>query len=152
MTDLKTASEIEKHLQQITNEAAAFLKVLNAELDNAEAHAMDAAYMEQVEKRLTDANAAYEKTIEAWKVKLAEALKAEKQEAQEKQKAALENAAKVEADMKAKMLEAWTRAGGTPEAFEDAWPELYKREMTKRTLSNLDDDRNNAQRIIEKYY
>jgi len=78
MRDLKTASEIEKHLQQITNEAAAFLKGLNAELEQAEANVMDPAYMEQVEKRLTDANTAYEKTIKEWKVKLAEALKAEK--------------------------------------------------------------------------
>ncbi len=79
MSDPKTVLEIQEHLKRITNDAAKFIEGLNAELA-------------QAEKRLADANAAYEQSIKEWIIKLADALKSEKQ-------ADTENAANVKADM-----------------------------------------------------
>jgi hypothetical protein len=72
-------------------------------------------------------NAAARKRREAQQ----EAEKAEKKRIRDEQAAAY--SATIEAQTKAQFLSSWVAEGGTAEAFETAWPGLWKSELVKRT-------------------
>ncbi len=152
MSDLKTSQGIQTHIKQISDEAARFTEGLENKLEQARTYKMDAGYQSELERQLEAANAAYKQTLSDWQAKLKEALRLEAQEAETKQAGIMANAAETEAKMKSEMQSAWIRSGGNPDTFEEVWPDIYKREMTKRTLSVNDEGSRNTERLIKKYY
>lgn len=56
----------------------------------------------------------------------------------QRERTQLEFAAQQEAESKAEYREHYLRNGGTPEAFERAWPALWAEELHKRTVQGTD--------------
>lgn len=90
------------------------------------------AYKERIVKANDDSLAQLRANLEMAQ-KTVEKEKAAELEAQNKR------AGEVEVELKATLRAAWISAGGAPDDFESAWPDLKRQELLKRTMAAVGD-------------
>jgi hypothetical protein len=135
---------IQANLEGAQREADNFIGRLEKELEVAKGQRLTEQYQADLKTQIDQARAMYGSVLGRIESELAAAREQESKDL-EKSKAAMEaNAAHVKERMKAQLLTAWIKAGGDPDAFDEAWPGLYAAEMTKRALREVEQPNSRA--------
>ena len=131
-------TRLEAEREPLKTSCKSFEAQIENDLTFARQHKMDADHISALEKRLASTRKSTTETMQSHEAKIQQAKKALAEE-EKAQLAEIEaNAEKVKEQIKGELYTAWISAGGTPADFETAFPDLYKAEITKRTLAKAE--------------
>ena len=132
MNQKLSSKQAKIHFDRLKNDLDIRLRTIDAEIEQAEKSNFFGIVL-QLQAKRNMLNNAYEAPLERAKTAI---IQAENEEATEV-KAAEERRQAAVKGLKDNALKAWVRHGGSPDGFEEAWPDMYKQLMTDRALEDI---------------
>jgi hypothetical protein len=139
--ETETVAEVERLIQQITEECKHFEGGIAGELAYARNNNFSKERLAELETQLETARKVNAETMQGLNSRLRLAQSRERAQREKEDAAISERAAKEKESIKQEMSAAWVQSGGDPADFEKAWPDMYQTELVKRTRTAMDKGR-----------
>jgi septal ring factor EnvC (AmiA/AmiB activator) len=147
-------NSLRKTREGIQQDYEKYMTALKSKLDFAKEHRFTQQAIDKLEAEIKTAKKIYLPDLDQLDAEIALLDKAissmEQKEAQEQAK----RAGELEALRKGDALRAWVRAGGDPNAFEEAWPTIYQERLANQVVDEINEDPGRAahQQIIKEQF
>jgi hypothetical protein len=142
MSKLNPTNSVEMagYIARIETEQERIFARLQAEIDKARGINPESPNIAMLEAKLASAKEATKNSLDRLNSKLEEFKQAEKVVDDRQHEQMSQTVARLSAQRKALALSEWTKIGGDPDQFEEAWPEIEKAALVNKTVSKVSGD------------